>query len=209
MRRLALLASLALGACAERAYYYAPEAAAVVRGGMPTHVESIPQESPRGTLDVSTLGLTKGPRGESALHVRMTLDNEGDDQPWTVDIRDQLVDIPGVGRSAPLSANAGVQNLPTITVPRRERRVVDLYYPAPPSVREPEQLVGFDFLWDVKTPTRDVSGRTRIDRREVIERPPTVYVSSWGPYWWYDPYYPHLVYRPIIVGHAWRWHHWR
>ena len=211
MRKVMILALLALGACVETPnYYYAPEAAGVVRAGVPTHVESIPQESPRGTLEVSTLGLTKGQRGEPALHVRLALANDGDDQPWSVDIREQLVDIPGVGRSAPQFANAGVQSLPTITVPRRERRVLDLYYPVPPGVREAAELPGFDVLWQVTTPARAVSGRTHVDRLEAVERPPNVYVTTWGPYWWYDPYYPYVVYRPIVVGPVVRVHHrWR
>ena len=207
--RLVPFVLIALGACVEGpAYYYAPESAAVMHGGMPTHVENIPQESPRGTLEIATLGLTKGQRGEEALHVRIALDNEGDSEPWTLDIREQFVEIPGVGRSAPQFANAGVQTLPTITVPRRERRVIDLYFPAPPGVHEPEDLVGFDFAWQVKTPAREVSGRTHIDRHEAIDPASHVYISSWHPYWWYDPYYPYVVYRPIVVGPM-RWHHWR
>jgi hypothetical protein len=74
--------------------------------------------------------------GERGLHVRMALDNEGDDTPWTLDIRDQQVELPGIGRSQPQFAKAGVRSLPTITVPRRERRVIALYYPVPPNVHD-------------------------------------------------------------------------
>lgn len=201
MRNLLVSISMLVGAsCIDTpTYYYAPEAASVMRAGMATHVESIPQEAPQGTVEISTMGLTTGQRGERALHVRIAIANEGDDTPWTLDIREQLVEVPGVGRSQPQFANAAVQTLPSITVPRRERRVVDLYYPVPPGVKDADDLVGFDFLWQVTTPKRTVSGRTHIDRREAVERATTVYVTSWGPYWWYDPWYPHVVYRTIYV----------
>ena len=213
MKKLLLLVSMLVGvSCAETpAYYYAPEAASVTRAGMATHVENIPQEAPQGTVEISTMGITTGQHGERGLHVRMALDNEGDDTPWTLDVRDQQVEIPGLGRSQPQFANAGVQTLPTITVPRRERRVIDLYYPVPPNVHDAEDLVGFDLLWQVTTPKRVVANRTHIDRLEAVERvASTVYVTSWGPYWWYDPWYPHVAYRTIYVAPVVRVRgHWR
>jgi hypothetical protein len=209
MKKLLVLFSILIGtSCVDTpAYYFAPEAANVTRAGMATHVENIPQESPQGTVEISTMGITKGQRGERGLHVRMAIDNEGDDTPWTLDIRDQQVEIPGIGRSQPQFANAGVQTLPTITVPRRERRVLDLYFPVPPNVHDADDLVGFDFLWQVTTPKRVVSSRTHIDRLEAAERADsTVYVTSWGPYWWYDPWYPRVVYRTIYVAPVVRVH---
>jgi hypothetical protein len=204
MRRLLLLISALLVAgasCVDAPiYYYAPEAANAIRAGMATHVERIPHELPQGTIEISTMGITTDQRGGKALHVRASLDNQGDQTPWTLDIREQLVEVPGVGRSQPQFANAGVQTLPTIDVPRRERRVIDLYYPVPPNVHDADDLVGFDFLWQVTTPKRVVSGRTRIDRRELVERASTVHVTAWGPYWWYDPWYPRVAYRTIYVA---------
>lgn len=202
MLRALLSIPIVLGAsCVDvPAYYYAPEAANAMRAGLATHVEKIPHEEPQGTIEISTMGITTGQRGEKALHVRMAIDNQGDDTPWTIDVREQLVEVPGVGRSQPQFANAGVQTLPTLDIPRRERRVIDLYYPVPPSVHDADDLGGFDFMWQVTTPKRTVSARTRIDRREVADPPAHVHVSAWAPYWWYDPWYPRVVYRAVYVA---------
>lgn len=203
MRRALVLTSVLLGtSCTDvPAYYYAPEAANAMRAGMATHIEKIPNEEPQGTLEISTMGITSGQRGEKALHVRMTIDNQGDEKPWTVDVREQLVEIPNVGRSRPQFANAGVQTLPMIEVPRRERQVIDLYYPVPPHVDDADDLAGFDFMWQVATTKRAVAGRTRVDRRELVEPTrSTIHVTSWSPHWWYDPWYPRVVYRTIYVA---------
>jgi hypothetical protein len=214
MHRHVLLTSLTvvgLASCADTSqYYYAPEAANVTHNDMPTHVEKVPPESPQGTVEVSTMGLTTAKRGERALHVRMTVDNEGDTIPWTFDVRDQLIEVPGVGQSAPKFANAGYETLPTLSVPRRERRVIDLYYPVPPKVRDENDLTGFDFLWSVTTPHRTISSRTKIDRHDVIDES-SVYVTSmgWGPYWWYDPWYPTIVYHPTFTGPNHPHYHYR
>ena len=191
-----------IGGCAETpAYYYAPEAPTVTRNGVPTRVEKIPPEAPQGTVEFSSVGIAQLQNGTRALHARMAVDNEGDDTPWTIDIREQLVEIPNVGRSAPLSARADLQTLPTITIGRREKRTIDLYYPLPPGVNSADNLSGFDLLWQVRTAQRPISGRTRINRFEAEENYSTnmVVYGGWGPYWWYDPFFPAVVYRPIIV----------
>ena len=200
MRTLILSAALVAACSTTPNYYYAPQQAQVVRGGMPAHVEKIPSEAPQGTIEVSTVGIAQGQRGERALHVRLAVANEGDEAPWTLDIRQQQVDVPGAGRAQPQSANAGDAALPTISVPRRERRVIDLYYPLPPGVTSADALAGFDVLWQVATAAREVSGRTHIDRREVIERPTTYIASGWGPHWWYDPFWPRVHYRAVHVA---------
>ncbi|HSD87320.1 MAG TPA: hypothetical protein VLB44_07385 [Kofleriaceae bacterium] len=205
-----LLGAALIGGCAETpAYYYAPESPTVTRSGVATHVEKIPPEAPQGTVDISSVGIAKLQNGDRALHVRLAVDNEGDDTPWTVDIREQLVEIPNVGRSAPLSARADLQTLPTITIGRREKRTVDLYYPLPPAVRDAGDLSGFDLLWQVKTAQRPISGRTRINRFEAEESYSSsmVVYGGWGPYWWYDPWYPRVIYRPVFVSHGYGHRH--
>jgi hypothetical protein len=200
LRAVLLISTLIAAGCVDSpSYYFAPEAVNATRGGMATHVEKIPQEEPQGAVEIATMGIVAGERGDRALHVRMALDNHGDEDAWRVDVREQLVEVPGVGRSQPQFANAGFQAMPELEIPRRERRVIDLYYPVPPGVKDADDLVGFDFLWQVDTSKREVSGRTRIDRREIIEPSPTVYAGAWGPYWWYDPWYPRVHYRTIYV----------
>lgn len=201
-----LIGLLALVGCVARPdYYYAPEAATVTRTGIATQIKRIPDEAPQGSVEISSVGITEPPRGGRALHVRMTVNNEGDDTPWRVDIRDQAVQVSGAGRSQPEFASSDVQTLPTVEVPRHERRVLDLYFPVPPGVHDAADLPAFDFQWQVATGSRTVSDRTRVARFEV-ERP-TVYVASWGPYWWYHPWYPHVAYRAVyvapVVVHRW------
>ena len=84
-------------------------------------------------------------------------------------------------------------------------------YPLPASISSDEDLPGFDFLWRVTTQARAFASRTHFGRIE--QEPPAAYTkvvlySGWGPYWWYDPLYPGLVFmhhRPIYVyrpGHV-------
>ena len=202
MRTIPIVTSLFLTACVETpSYYYSPEAANAVRDRLPTHVERIPQEAPQGTVEIASAGLTKGPHGEHALHVRMTVDNEGDATPWTLDIRDQQVELQGEGRAEPQSANAGVQSLPELAIAQRERRAVDLYFPVPPRMDSEHELAGFDVLWQVRTPERVVAGRTHVDRveRENTETAVPIYASVWAPFWWYDPWYPYVGFHSVLV----------
>lgn len=206
MRGLFLIGAAA--ACAETpTYFYAPEAANLTRGNLLASETKIPPEQPRGSVEVASAGITEmSPRaGEQvrALHVRMFVDNDDDPETWTVDTRQQFVDLTGVGESAPMFARTDQKTLPGVTIARRERRTLDLYYPLPAGVHDPGDLPAFDFLWQVTTPTRPITGRTHIERQEVVD--PVVYsdvwMSGWGPYWWwYDPMYPHVYYGP--------YHHW-
>lgn len=65
-----------------------------------------------------------------ALHVRLTITNDGDATPWSITANDQLCDIAGEGRSWPYFVNTDAPGLPTVTVAQRQRRVLDLYSPA-------------------------------------------------------------------------------
>jgi len=202
-RALVIVGIASLAACAiAPEYYYAPTPTTVTRSGVPIQSFAVPPDGGQGYVDVSTYGIVQTPRGDRTLHVRMEVSNAGDTSPWTVDIRDQLVDIPGVGQSRPLSANAGLQTLPAVTIGRGQQSTIDLYYPLPPSVRDAEDLPGFDFAWQVTTSSRPVTGRAHIGRVEVEDAAlaPT-YVATWGPYWWYDPLYPHVYYRTVVVPH--------
>ena len=66
--------------------------------------------------------------------------NDGDDQPWTLDTTQQLVEIPGEGRSRPIFVNADITTLPNVTIARHERRVLDMYYALPDPVRSESRL---------------------------------------------------------------------
>ncbi len=209
MRRLILL--LAIAACAEPpAYFYAPESATVQRGNLLASKTKIPSEEPRGAIEVASAGITEltAQKGERvrALHVRMFVQNDDDPGTWTVDTRQQLVDVTGVGESGPMFARSDVQTMPTVSIGRRQRRTFDFYFPLPANIRDPSELPAFDFLWEVSTPARPITGRTHITRQEVVDVVPytDVWMPGWGPYWWwYDPMYPHIYYAPY---HQYYWH---
>lgn len=209
-----VLVAAGLFGCGERNYVYTPETTNAVAAGLPAARTAIPQERPQGAVEVVSYGVTDLQPGNTrvpALHVRMIVTNDGDDTPWRLDTNQQLVEVPGEGRSAPMYVNSDVQGLPDVTIARHERRVLDFYYPLPDTIRGEARLARFELLWQVETPARTVADRTSFDR--VAREEPAVaagYDASWpywagyGPYWWYDPFYPQVVFahsRPIVIDH--------
>ncbi|HVV85377.1 MAG TPA: hypothetical protein VHE35_20090 [Kofleriaceae bacterium] len=203
---------MALAGCGATAgYIYSPQGATTWTDGYPATTVAVPPEAPQGSVTVTSFGMVQitpdGSNPIDVLQVRMTVSNDGDDTPWTVSTSDQLVEIVGEGRSGPIYVNTDAPSAPAIPIARRERRVFDLYYPLPANFGT-EALPAFDFLWQVNTAARPYASRTRFERIET--QPPTygdvVLYSGWGPYWWYDPFYPRRVFvhhHPIIVhgGH--------
>src|SRR6185295_11827617 len=126
-----------------------------------------------------------------------------------------MVEIPGEGQSRALFVNADVGTLPNVTIGQHERRVLDFYFPLPDTVGDESRLPRFDLLWQVDTAARTVASRTSFDRvgkdpEVVAYRGPTAWPlwAGYGPYWWYDPFYPRTVFihtRPIVIhgsGHV-------
>jgi len=192
-----------LGCAANSDYVYQPDTVNASAGGLPATRTPIPQEAPQGSIEVVSYGVTDLRRDSTtipALHVRAIVTNDGDNTPWTMDTSQQLVEIPGEGRSQPIFVNADVGSLPRVTIARHERRVLDMYYELPDTMRKASQLPRFDLLWQVTTPARVVASRTSFDR--VDREPDVAYETTgawplwagWGPYWWYDPFYPRVVF---------------
>jgi hypothetical protein len=217
-----------LGCAANSDYVYQPDTANATAAGLPAARTPIPQEAPQGAVEVTSYGVTELRRDGMkipALHVRAIVTNDGDAQPWTLDTTQQLVEIPGEGRSRPIFANADVGTLPSVSIALHERRVIDLYYALPDTIRSASQLPRFDLLWQVNTPARAVASRASFDR---VDRAPEVAtapdVAPWplwagfGPYWWYDPFYPSVVFvharpyhfrgngRVVVGGFGGRFH---
>jgi len=211
IRSLVLLgAATGLAACGVTAdYVYSPERSDVFIDGVPASRYQVPPERPEGEVRVASFGTTvlaTADQGSvTALHVRMVVDNEGDDTPWTLDTGQQLVQIQGEGQSRPLFVNSNVPGLPVATIARHQPRIFDFYFPLPAGVESDAELPTFSFLWQVESAARAVSERTRFSRVEVGEPPATdvVLVTGWGPYWWYNPLYPGLVFvhRPPVFVH--------
>jgi hypothetical protein len=210
----------ALGCAGNSQYVYQPDTANATAAGLPATRTAIPQEAPQGAIEVTSYGVTDLQRdGEKipALHVRAIVTNDGDDKPWTLDTTQQLVEIPGEGRSRAIFVNADVGTLPNVAIARHDRRVLDFYFPLPDTVRGAKDLPRFDLLWQVNTPARVVASRTSFERQD--REPDVAYETQvawplwagYGPYWWYDPFYPRAVFihahpyhlrghGPVIVG---------
>jgi len=216
-RVLVALAGL-MGCAGTSDYVYTPDIANATAGGLPAARTPIPQEQPQGAIEVVSYGITELRRDAMvipALHVRTIVTNDGDDTPWTLDTTQQLVQIPGEGQSRAMYVNADVGTLPDVTIGKHERRVLDFYFPLPDTVRNEARLPRFELLWQVKTPTRVVASRTSFDR---VEKEPAVAYETvpaawplwagYGPYWWYDPFYPRVVFlhaHPYVIhgsGHV-------
>lgn len=208
---LAVIAGL-LGCAGTSDYVYTPDTANATVAGLPAARTPVPPEKPQGAIEVTSYGVTELQRGSDripALHVRAVVTNDGDDAPWTLDTTQQMVAIPGEGQSRAMFVNSDVNTLPTVTIARHDRRVLDFYFPLPDTVRGESQLPRFELLWQVNTPERVVASRTSFER--VDKEPDVAYAAvpvgwplwaGYGPYWWYDPFYPRAVFihtRPIIV----------
>jgi hypothetical protein len=201
-------------ACAgNSSYVYQPDTANATAAGLPATRTPIPQEKPQGAIEVVSYGVTDLRRDAMtipALHVRAIVTNDGDDTPWTLDTTQQLVEIPGEGKSRAIFVNADIGTLPNVTIGKRERRVLDFYFALPDTIHKASQLPRFDLLWQVNTPERVVASRTsfeRVDREpaDVADAPTTAWPlwAGWGPYWWYDPFYPRVVF---VHAHPYRFH---
>jgi hypothetical protein len=206
---LAVIAGM-LGCAGTSDYVYTPDTANATAAGLPAARTAIPQEKPQGAIEVTSYGITELRRDDAripALHVRAVITNDGDDTPWTLDTTQQLVAIPGEGQSRAMFVNSDLNTLPTVTIAKHDRRVLDFYFPLPDTVRGESKLPRFELLWQVNTPERVVSSRTAFDR--VDKEPQVAYATvgwplwaGYGPYWWYDPFYPRVVFihtRPIVV----------
>jgi hypothetical protein len=211
-RRLFLLTAglcIASSACASDAsYIFSPVEPSTVRlGNFTAARHPLPPEAPVGELLVTSFGLVESQDedGSAALHVRLVASNTTSDAPMTLDTRDVMVEIAGEGTSRAMAVSAERDGLPSVVIPRGERRTIDFYYPLPEGVEEEADLAAFDVAWRVRIGERDIAGRTAFGRMAVVSEPEptrTVYVNNvvWGPVWWYDTGFPRYTFVRV---HPW------
>jgi hypothetical protein len=198
MTRISVFPILAAGAvaasCGASNNFVPENATSVVDGNAATSV-AIPPEAPRGEVRIASSGLTTLRANDApdlpAVHVRMEVSNDADHVAWTVDTREQLLAVQGGGTVQPAFANADIDGLPLVQVAPREKRTIDLYYAVPD-----DDVVEFELAWQVATGDRVVGERTAFYRTEPESGP--TYATMWGPYWWYDPFYPR--YQVYVSG---------
>ena len=209
--RVPLLAVVGVLGC-ESGYVYTPEAANVVsRSGTPAQKVDVPQERPNGSVQILSDGIHHVATANGkvrALHVRMIVSNDGDQQPWRVDAGKQLADLPGFGLAHPIFVSHEAAG--PVEVPQHTKQTINLYFALPPGVSHTSDMKQFGVIWTVDTPERTVSSRTTFDRTY----PYNDYYAygygygygygpwwGWGPYWGYSAYNPGYVYpRVHAVG---------
>jgi hypothetical protein len=211
-RSLPLMVLLVASGCAsEYAYVPTTNAVATVHGNIAADYP-IPANAPRGDVRIASYGLTDvHPRNAPnetlrALHLRAVLADNGA-APWTLDTREQRVDLDGGDELPPAfaSANRGTPP-PEVTVEPNHKRIVDLFFLLPANLQHADAVPSFDAVWRLHTPEGVIAERTPFARL-AIEPDADGYYDDWdygddyywgGPYWVNDAY-PYLGFP---FGHA-------
>lgn len=193
--------AMGLGACAHEYYYQPAERDLVSVQGFAAARYPVPPERPDGEVRLATFGMqdlrpSAGGSPMPALHVRLVVTNNGDPTPWRMDTRQVLIDIAGEGSSPAVYVNSDAGGLPEITVARGEQRTIDFFFPVPGNMHRDAAVPRFDVKWQVATGTRPVAQRTPFERFDTPPPPPpgprVAVAFAWGPFWWFDPFYPRV-----------------
>jgi hypothetical protein len=225
--KTALLAALfTVAACSSTEYAYVPaQNATATMGGEAAAAYSIPPNAPAGDVRIATYGVAElapqngDARHLDAIHLHLSV-ADNSDHPWSLDTRDQRLDLEGRGMSAPAFATAdrSGQAPPLVTVAPGGKREVDLFFPIPGDMDGVSDLPAFDAIWRVNTGNQVVVERTPFERialEAAPAYPPDYYAVDAWPYW-YDPYYlgwgvvPPAYWggRPFYVHHWGHPHFW-
>lgn len=186
--------ALAAGCTSAAPYVYYPAEQPTARiDGHPAARYAIPPESPRGDVRIASLGFTEvSPDDDpyvAALHVRMLVSNDAGAGPWSVDTREFRVELRGGPALGQPYVNTDASTLPAVAIQPGQQRKMDLYFPLPRGMDDPDDVPAFDVTWKVRTDTREVVERTPFERIELeSEAPRSVWVTHFGPTWYYDPW---------------------
>ena len=197
--------------CGEGSYMYRParNASATASGSWAARYP-IPETGPKsGEVLVESIGVTEITVVDAptrVLFVRMTVSNDGDDTPWSVDTRRQIAWIAG-RRETPTYVNPYQQPLPVIHVARGERRTIDLYYRVGEELESNDEVPRFDVAWDIDTGNDRVADRTTFHRlprpRYAYGYDPyDAYGPGWAPYGWYGAGWGSTYYRSYGLGYG-------
>jgi hypothetical protein len=207
-----LVAALGLSGCsATYAFVPATNASSAIYGHAATDY-AIPPQSPHGNLRVASYGIEQlSPRDApdqsiGALHVRVLVADMSE-VPWTFDIREQRLAVPGRPASTPAFATASPaagSSPPVVTIAPKTTRLIDLFFPLPPDMQQASDLSGFELSSRIGTDQGVVTETTPFARIEVdgdsvyasddsapqTEYDPNVYgYDYWDSPFWYNPWY--------------------
>jgi hypothetical protein len=187
MRGLLSIAAMACVGCAPWIDVYRPsEELTAVAGDVPAARYPITGEARRGEALIAATGIVQ-PRLASGQHaaylaVRIVVDNDDDDAPWTLDLRQQRVTFPALGTLAPAYVDSDGRDLPLLVVAPGRKRTVDLYYALPPPLTKPREVPTFTLDWRVQTPAALICARTEFAlvrvKPEEVHYPRYMYSAS-------------------------------
>ncbi|HVR60599.1 MAG TPA: hypothetical protein VMU50_01805 [Polyangia bacterium] len=130
----------------------------------------VPRTLPRGEIFVTSEGVVASRDGHAgpALHVRALLYNVAGEAPWAVDVREQLVTLPGGVQLHADDVKTVAAGAPILAIAPGERIAMDLYFPLPESQGSAAEIPTFDFIWQVTTDRKRAAGSVpfgRVDDR--------------------------------------------
>jgi hypothetical protein len=128
---------------------------------------SVPRALPRGELFVTSQGIaavSSSSKDSPELHVRITVFNVAGEGPWAVDIRDQIVTLPGGTQVHANHVNTAAAGAPILTILPGERIAMDLYFELPEHARSSDSIAAFDFIWQVSTDRKRAAGTVPFGR---------------------------------------------
>jgi hypothetical protein len=222
---LALSGWIALSASCAHQYAYVPETGVTApMAGRVAAEYAIPLGAPRGDLRIASYGIVAVAAQAApekhlhALHLRIMASNRSDTL-WTLDTREQRLDLDGRGQSAPAFASASPGTPPPLlTIPPSGKRVVDLFFPLPDELQNSASLPAFGAIWCIDAGGQRIVERTPFERlrAEPVEYGGYDYGPDdyyWGPPYWYNTLYPDYAFvgavalerafveRPVIIRH--------
>jgi hypothetical protein len=177
--------------CMHTAAVYMPAASGP--GAAPA-VFPVPQQDPKGSIEVVSLGgehLAVGSDGpDMYLHLRIIAHNQGDAAVWTVDPMEQVATYEGLGRVGAAFVEASPAHTPPVlSLATGQSGALEVYYPLPDHGDPPRVSIA----WQVRRGTDVVTSTAVFDR--VSGRSDGYYTyapySHWrvgvGLGWWWYP----------------------
>ncbi|MEA2697758.1 MAG: hypothetical protein QOI66_2029 [Myxococcales bacterium] len=169
-----LVSSIAMASCSPGFFYRPADNATATMKGRVAADYQIPPNAPRGDVRLASFGIGKismsgsSNQKQKAVHVRMIV-TDNSQTPWTMDMRQQAIALPDGQQLAPAyaSTHEGQNGLPSVTVPARGKRIIDLFYGLPANIQLASQLPSFSVVWHVNMSQQQVTERTRFDRMRV------------------------------------------
>src|SRR5215207_8166733 len=94
---------------------------------------AVPAEGPTGEIQVLSLGVADLPRPsligtERFVHIRLAAHNQYDPEPWVLDAREQVLDLPDGSSLPPRFAESSEGGAAYLSLPAGARGYLDLFF---------------------------------------------------------------------------------